>query len=57
LKARTAVVFNTSDTNTERELATFGDPLERIWRDCIFGFCGVTDVRRRTFGVMVTSTA
>lgn len=56
LRARTAVVFNTGNTSVAREVASFGDPLERLWRDCIFGLCGVTDVRRRLFGVVVTST-
>lgn len=56
LKARSAVVFNTSNTPAEREREVFGDPLERTWADCVFGLCGVADVRRRTFGVVVTST-
>ena len=30
LKAKSAVVFNTSNTYPERELAAFGDPLETI---------------------------
>ena len=56
LRARGAVVFNTSNTLPDREARVFGDPLERIWRDCIFGLCGVPNVERRTFGVIVTST-
>jgi putative NADPH-quinone reductase len=56
LAARSALVLNTANTSVERELAVFGDPLERIWRDCVFGLCGVEDVTRRTFGVVVTST-
>lgn len=56
LRARTAVVLNTSNTPLERELAVFGDPLEAIWKRCVFDLCGVKDVRRRTFGVVVTST-
>ena len=56
LPARTAVVLNTSNTVTERERQVFGDPLERNWRDCVFGLCGVRRVVRRTFGVVVTST-
>ena len=55
LKARTALVFNTSNTLEDREQEVFGDPLETIWKNCIFGLCGVTNVHRRTFGVMVTS--
>jgi|LSQX01.3.fsa_nt_gb putative NADPH-quinone reductase len=56
LRARAAVVLNTSNTEAQREAEIFGDPLERIWRDCIFGLCGVTNVYRRTFGVICTST-
>jgi len=56
LKARTAVVFNTSNTRAERETAVFGDPLETIWKNCIFGLCGVPDFYRRTFSIVVTST-
>lgn len=56
LKADAAVVFNTANTPAAREREAFGDPLERIWRDCVFGLCGVTRVHRRTFEVIVTST-
>ena len=34
----------------------FGDPLEMIWKNCIFGLCGVPVFYRRTFGVVITST-
>ncbi|MGB8297901.1 MAG: NAD(P)H-dependent oxidoreductase [Polyangia bacterium] len=56
LRARSAVVFNTSNILPDREARVFGDPLERIWKDCIFGLCGVSNVERQTFGVIVTST-
>jgi putative NADPH-quinone reductase len=56
LKAKVALIFNTSNTPADRERSLFGDPLERIWKDCIFGLCGVTNVQRRMFGVVVTST-
>ncbi|MBN1531389.1 MAG: NAD(P)H-dependent oxidoreductase [Spirochaetes bacterium] len=56
LAGKSAAVFNTSDTPEEREREVFGDPLERFWRDCVFGFCGITRYHRRTFRVMVTST-
>jgi NAD(P)H dehydrogenase (quinone) len=56
LRAHTALVFNTSNTAPEREVAVFGDPLERIWKDCIFGLCGVSRFYRQTFGIMVLST-
>jgi|WetSurMetagenome_2_1015567.scaffolds.fasta_scaffold03316_3 NAD(P)H dehydrogenase (quinone) len=56
LRARTALVFNTANTPAAREAATFGDPLDLTWKKCIFGLCGVNDVRRETFSVVVTST-
>lgn len=56
LKARGAVVFNTSNTYHDRELQVFGDPLETIWKNCIFGLYGVENFLRKTYGVIVTST-
>jgi len=56
LRARAALVFNTSNTTAEREREAFGDPLETIWKRCIFGLCGVATVHRETFSVVVTST-
>jgi len=56
LKADKAIVFNTSNTFEDREQEIFGDPLERIWKDCIFDLCGVPETYRQTFGVIVTST-
>ncbi len=57
LLAGTALVFNTSNTTAAREQNDFGDPLQRIWKDCIFGLCGVTKFYRRMFSVMVTSNS
>ena len=56
LKARAALVFNTSNTESEREKDVFSDPLETIWRNCILGLCGITNFHRRMFNVIVTST-
>ena len=55
LKARAVLVFNTSNTEAQRETNVFGDPLETIWKNCIFGLCGVTNFHRRMFNVVVTS--
>jgi NAD(P)H dehydrogenase (quinone) len=52
-----AVIFNTSNTPVERERAVFGDPLELLWRRCIFGLCGVERVERRMFGPISSSDA
>lgn len=57
LGLRRALVFNTSNTDAAREEALFGDPLERIWRDCILGYCGVASVERRVFRIVATSSA
>ena len=56
LRAGCALIFNTSNTETIREKTVFGDPLEAIWRDCIFGLCGVPEIHRRMFNIVVTST-
>ncbi|HVO83216.1 MAG TPA: NAD(P)H-dependent oxidoreductase [Syntrophobacteria bacterium] len=56
LKAKAALVFNTSNTPGEREATVFGDPLETLWRNCIFGLCGIESVYREMFSVVVTST-
>ena len=56
LSATAVLVFNTSNIPAAREQEVFGDPLERIWRDCIVSFCGVPSFSRKMFGVVVTST-
>lgn len=56
LKAKYALVFNTSNTSTEREKAVFGDPLETIWKNCIFDLCGVDNFYRKMFNIVVTSS-
>lgn len=50
-----AVVFNTGDTPPEQEARTVGDPLEDIWVHSVFGFSGLTDVRRRMFAPVTGS--
>ncbi len=56
LKGRKAVVFTTSNTPREDELRIFGDPLENLWKTCVFGFCGVEDFYRRNFESIILST-
>lgn len=56
LKAKIGLVFNTSNTPEERETVVFGDPLQRIWKDCIFDFCGVSVFDRLLFRVVADST-
>jgi len=55
LKAESVLIFNTSNTHKEREMEVFGDPLEMIWKNCIFGLCGIKNLHRKNYGVIVTS--
>jgi NAD(P)H dehydrogenase (quinone) len=57
LKARAALVLNTSNTAEDREAAVFGDPLERMWRDCLLTYCGIGHVKRHVFRIVATSSA
>lgn len=56
LKAKAVLVFNTSNTPRRREVEVFGDPLEILWKNCIFDLCGVRNFYRRMFEVVVMST-
>ncbi len=56
LRAKSVVVLTTSNTPREDELRLFGDPLENLWKTCIFGFCGVENFFRRNFESMILST-
>lgn len=49
LKGKYGVVYNTSNTEADRENNYFGDPLENIWGKCVFGFCGINKYHRRMF--------
>jgi putative NADPH-quinone reductase len=57
LGGKWAIVINTSNTPAHREAVLFGDPLEHLWRVCVLGFCGITDVSREVFAPVITSTA
>lgn len=56
LKANSVIVFNTANTTPEREQKVFGDPLQLIWKNCIFDLCGVKNFHREMFTVIVTSS-
>ncbi len=56
LEAKAALVFNTSNTPEQREREVFGDPLETLWKKCVFELCGVQTFHREMFGVVVAST-
>ncbi|MEO1053333.1 MAG: NAD(P)H-dependent oxidoreductase [Bacteroidota bacterium] len=57
LKIKKVIIFNTANTTDKREREVFGNPLELIWKNCVFDFCGVQDVSRKVFTVMVDSTS
>jgi putative NADPH-quinone reductase len=56
MKAKAALVINTSNTPDHREQAVFGDPLQALWKQCIFDLSGVPAFHRRMFNVIITST-
>lgn len=56
LTTKVALVINTGNTPLNREREAFGDPLERMWRDCVLGYCGVGAVIRSLFGVVATTS-
>lgn len=56
LGGKLGLVYNTSNTPKDREDNYFGDPLEKEWRQCFFGFCGIKDFRRRMFRIVSEST-
>lgn len=56
LKAKAVLVFNTANTPEGREMSVFGDPLQLIWKNCIFDLCGVKEFYREMFRVVVTNT-
>jgi len=56
LPAKTAMVFNTSNTPSLREKEVFGDPLALLWEKCVFELCGVSHFYRKMFGIIVTSS-
>jgi len=56
LKAETALVFNTANTPENIELEVFLDPLETLWKNCIFEFCGVKHFYRKMFRILIKST-
>lgn len=56
MKAKAGLVFNTSNTPEKREIEIFGDPLSRLWKDCIFDFCGISVFDRIMFRIVADSS-
>lgn len=55
LKANKALVFTTSNTPREAELAVYGDPLDNFWKRCVWGGLGIP-TERRNFESVILST-
>lgn len=56
IAGKTALVFTTSNTPRDIELEAYGDPLQNLWENCIFGLCGVSNFTRRNFESVIMST-
>ena len=56
IAGKTALVFTTSNTPRDIELEAYGDPLQNLWQNCIFGLCGITNFTRRNFESVIMST-
>jgi putative NADPH-quinone reductase len=56
MKGKAGMVFNTSNTPDPRERDYFGDPLENIWKQCVFGFCGIRMVYRKMVRTVADSS-
>ena len=58
LAGKTALVLTTSNTPRDVELAAYGDPLENLWKNCVFALCGIESdqFQRRNFESIIMST-
>jgi NAD(P)H dehydrogenase (quinone) len=58
LAGKTALVLTTSNTPRDVELAAYGDPLDGLWKNCIFALCGIQGDKfhRRNFESIIMST-
>ena len=54
LKARKALILNTCMTSEEMDRTHYGDPLERLWKTSVLGFCGLEEIHRRNFRMVQT---
>jgi putative NADPH-quinone reductase len=55
LKAKAAVIFNTSNTKHEAEELRCKDVIGNLWKVCILDTCGIKNVYRQLFGPIITS--
>jgi NAD(P)H dehydrogenase (quinone) len=57
LRAKKAVIFNTSNTPAEMEESRCRDSIAGLWKTCVFDTCGVGRVERKLFSPLITSTS
>ena len=55
LNDKVVQVFSTSNTPRDYELEVYGDPLERHWKNIVFGVCGSKSFERRNFQQIILS--
>jgi len=55
LTDKKALILNTSNTPQEIEDKAYGDPLDNLWKNCIFALCGTKDVHRENFTSVILS--
>jgi NAD(P)H dehydrogenase (quinone) len=46
LAGRKALVINTCMTPAEADQGPYADPIGNLWKNCVFGLCGITDFDR-----------
>jgi NAD(P)H dehydrogenase (quinone) len=56
LNGKIGIVFNTGNTDEQRENEYFHDPLENEWKQCLFGFCGINTYKRKLFRILANSS-
>ena len=56
LTTNQVVIINTGNTDEDSENNIFLDPLETLWKNCIFGFCGAKSVHRMLLRIVAEST-
>ena len=55
LKAKIALILNTSNTPDDLDNEILNDPLDSIWKERVFKFCGVNQIVRKNFSTVKNS--
>jgi putative NADPH-quinone reductase len=56
LTTNQVIIINTGNTDEDSENNIFLDPLETLWKNCVFGFCGAKNVHRMLLRIVAEST-